>query len=127
VVLNGRAQVVENELNQPVEILRLGGLQRLSAYPENALPNNRYAYGSVEVFRRLTRSDSLFSLPIYAGFRGEYAKADFDILEAGATQDFSSAGLYRGGQTRHSIHFLLRGALGREDAASQFVYLGRSF
>jgi len=126
VVLNGRVQAVENEKNQPVEILRLGGFRRLSAYPENALPTNRYAYGSVEVFRRLTRSDTVFSLPVYAGFIGEYTKADFDILEAGASQNFSSAGFYLGADTPFGPLFL-GGALGREDAASVFVYLGRSF
>lgn len=126
VIVNGQVEAVDNDNNDPIEVLRLGGFRKLSAYPENALPNDAYAYGSIELYRRLTRTDTIFALPIYAGFIAEYAEAEFDLFQVGAEDQFASAGLYLGADTPFGPLFF-GAAIGQDDAASAFVYLGRSF
>ncbi|MEM9388493.1 MAG: patatin-like phospholipase family protein [Pseudomonadota bacterium] len=94
-----RAESVDSDDDEPIEILSLGGFRQLSAFSPNSLPTNRYALASVEVFRRLTNTDQVFSLPLYAGLSVEYANVAFDLFSQGAEENIGSVGVYLGADT----------------------------
>jgi NTE family protein len=94
-----RAESIQSENDDPIEILALGGFRQLSAFSPNSLPNNRYALASVEVFRRLTGTESVVSLPLYAGMTFEYANIAFDLFADGNEENLGSIGLYLGADT----------------------------
>jgi NTE family protein len=126
ILLNTRFESVENEENRPVDILQLGGFRRLAAYPEFAIPTNEYGYASIEVFRRLTPSDTVLSLPIYVGVLAEYADARFDFLSPGSSESFTSGGIYIGADTPFGPLFL-GGAVGEDDTSALYFHIGQRF
>lgn len=126
VILRAQAESVENENNAPVEILRLGGFRKLSAFAENAVPNNRYVLGSVEFYRRITAADGVFNFPVYIGATAEYANVDFDIFEQGISANLASGSIYLGADTIFGPAFFGAG-FAEEGDYSVFLHFGRSF
>lgn len=94
-----QGESIESENDDPVEILALGGFRRLSAFSPNSLPTNRYGLASVEVFRRLTGTDAVFSFPLYAGMTLEYANVAFDFFDQGVEENYGAVGAYLGADT----------------------------
>jgi len=126
VILRARMETVENDDNDPIEVLSLGGFRQLTAFSENSLPNNEYVFASVEAFRRLTAADAVVSFPIYVGVTVEYANAAFDLFEEGERANFASGGVYIGAQTLLGPAFFGAG-FAEEGQYSLFLHLGRSF
>lgn len=99
VLASGRFAAVDNELNEPVELLNLGGFRRLAAYPQDSIPTDRLYYGSVEIVRRVTSARRVVSIPVYVGLTAEYADAGFDFLGITDRSDLISLGGYLGVDT----------------------------
>jgi NTE family protein len=96
VLASGRVAAVDNERNEPVELLNLGGFRQLAAYPQNAIPTDRFYYGSLEVVRRVNSARRAISIPVYVGLTAEYADAGFDFLGIEERSDLISIGGYLG-------------------------------
>jgi NTE family protein len=126
VVIRAQAESVQNDENDPVEILRLGGFRRLSAFSENSIPNNEHVLASLEFFRRITATDRIVTFPIYVGATAEYANVDFDIFEQGLTQNLAAGSLYIGADTIFGPAFFGAG-FAEEGQYSIFLHFGRSF
>jgi len=99
VMASGRFATVDNELNEPVELLDLGGFRRLSAYPQDSIPTDGYHYGSIEVVRRITSARRVISIPVYIGLTAEYADVGLDVLRIDERSDLISIGGYLGVDT----------------------------
>ncbi|MEM1229017.1 MAG: patatin-like phospholipase family protein [Pseudomonadota bacterium] len=119
-------QSVDNRDDQPVEVLSLGGFRRITALPENSVPNNRYALASLEVFRRLTSTRQIVSVPVYLGATLEYAEVDLDIFAQGEEESILAGSVYLGAETVLGP-FLLGVGVGSDDAFSVFLHFGRGF
>ena len=126
VLLRAQTESVRNANNDPIEVLSLGGFRRLSAFPENSLPNNEYVLGSVEVFKRLTAADTVVNFPLYLGATVEYANVAFDLFGETDNSHFASGSLYLGAETVFGPAFFGAG-FAEEGQYSLFLYLGRSF
>ena len=98
-LLTGTYQGVRNSQNEPLEVLSLGGFRQLTAYTTNSIPTNEYAFGSVEVYKRLTGTDAVVNFPVYVGGLVEYADAGFNLIASQPDQQFFSASGYIGGET----------------------------
>ena len=120
------AESIESDDDEPIEILTLGGFRRLSALAENAVPNNAYQLGSVEVFRRLTGADAIVNLPVYLGATLEYATFDLDLFQQGLSEDYVAGSVYLGADTVLGPFFLGLG-IGEDDQFSVFLHFGRGF
>ena len=121
-----RTGAVQNDNDDPVDLISLGGFRSISAYPQNAIPTNAYVYGSLEAYERLDQAGALFNVPVYVGVLLEAAHVELDILgpgEAGATY---SGALYLGVDTLLGP-VILGGAIGEEGAGGVFFHLGGSF
>jgi NTE family protein len=121
-----RAESIQSENDNPVEILALGGFRQLSAFSPNSLPTNQYALASVEVFRNLSGTQQVFSFPLYAGMTLEYANVQFDFFSQGAEENYGSLGLYLGADTLIGPLQLGVG-LADEGRYSFFLNVGRTF
>ncbi len=124
-LLRGDTQSLVSD-GAPVDILRLGGFRRMSSFPENSLLADRYAMGSLELFRRLNPSEALFSVPIYVGLLAEYV--DLELTEFGPEVDeqFRSVAAYLGTDTALGPLYLGFG-YGDDDSHSVFLHFGRTF
>ncbi|MEL7129637.1 MAG: patatin-like phospholipase family protein [Pseudomonadota bacterium] len=125
-LVSARFESVRNDDNDPVDVLRLGGFRRLSAFAEETLPTNQFALGSLEVFRRLTSAEGITNFPVYIGLTGEVAEVEFDIFQSGVDATLFSVGGYLGGLTPVGPIFL-GGGIGNEGDAAIFFSLGQSF
>lgn len=125
VLLRGDTQALVSD-GTPVDILRLGGFRRMSSFPENSLLADRFAMGSVEVFRRLNPSEALFSIPVYVGLLAEYV--DLELTEFGPEIDerFRSLAAYLGTDTALGPLYLGFG-YGDDDSHSVFLHFGLTF
>lgn len=126
VILRARTESVQNDNNDPIEILSLGGFRQLTAFSENSLPNNEYVLGSVEIFKRLTAADRVVSFPLYVGATIEYANVSFDLFGLDDNDHFASGALYLGAETIFGPAFFGAG-FAEEGQYSLFLHLGRSF
>lgn len=126
VILRARSESVQNDNNDPIEVLSLGGFRQLTAFSENSLPNDEYVLGSVEIFRRLTAADRVVSFPLYVGATIEYANVSFDLLGIDDNDHFASGSLYLGAETIFGPAFFGAG-FAEEGQYSLFLHLGRSF
>ena len=126
VLLTGTYQGVRNSEDQPLEVLSLGGFRQLTAFTTDSIPTNEFAFGSVEVYRRLTGTDGIVNFPVYAGGLVEYADAGFNLIATQPDQEFFSASGYIGGQTPIGPIFFGAG-LGEAGEKSLFFFIGRSF
>lgn len=126
IILRAQAESVDNENNDPVEVLRLGGFRQLSAFSENAIPNNEHILTSVELFHALTATDRIVSFPVYVGATIEYANVDFDIFEQGLSRNLAAGSLYLGAETIFGPAFFGAG-FAEEGQYSLFLHFGRSF
>lgn len=126
--LNFRVQAegVDEDNNNPVQILDLGGFRRLSAFTESSLPNDRYVLTTAEIFHRLTGADQIVNFPVYVGGTLEYANIEFDFLQDGQEEDIFSASLYLGAETFFGPTYLGAGVSDEGDV-SIFLHLGRAF
>jgi len=125
-IVSGRYGVVETQDDNPVEIVSIGGFRRLSAYPQDSIPTDRYGYGSVEVFKRLDQAGSLINLPVYAGILAETAYVEFDFLGLDEGGMVYSGAVYIGADTLLGP-VILSTAVGEEGAGGVFLHVGRSF
>lgn len=126
VLLTGRYELSENNQDAPIDVLRIGGFRRLSAYAEDSLPANEYWIGSAEVFRRLTSAEGITNFPVYIGITGEVAELDLDLFSLDETATLFSTSLYVGGLTPLGPVFLGAG-FGDRGESALFFSLGRSF
>lgn len=110
----------------PVDLLRIGGFRRLSSFPENSLLADRYAMGSVELYRRLNPSEALFSVPVYVGLLAEYGDLELTVFGPDIDETFQSLAAYLGTQTVLGPLFLGFG-YGSDDSRSVFLHFGRTF
>jgi NTE family protein len=117
---------VQNENDDPVDLITLGGFRRLSAYAQNAIPTNGYVYGSVEAYQRLDQAGAMFDVPVYVGLLVEAARLELDLLTPGAAGESYSGAVYLGVDTVLGP-VILGGALGEEGAGGVFFHLGSSF
>ncbi len=124
--LRAEAERIDNDADNPIDILDLGGFRRLSAFSQNSIPNNEYVLGVVEVFRRLTATDQLVDFPVYIGGTFEFAHAEFDLFEQGVDEDFFNGSVYLGGQTILGPA-LLGAGFGQGGEFALFLHFGRSF
>jgi NTE family protein len=99
VLASGRFAAVDNELNEPVELLDLGGFRRLAAYPQESIPTDEFYYGSIEVVRRITNANQVISIPVYIGLTAEYTDVGFEFLGIEERSDLISIGGYFGVDT----------------------------
>ena len=125
-VLTGQFQAVQNDDNEPIDVLRLGGFRRLSAFSEDSLTTNRYLLGGVEVYRRLTSAEGITNFPVYVGLTGEVADVELDIFESGLGSTLFSVGTYVGTLTPIGPVFF-GGGIGDGGEGALFFSLGRSF
>ena len=126
VILRGDAQTIDNDPENPVDILRLGGFRRLSSFAENTLLSDRYVLGSVEIFRRLNPSDALVSVPLYVGVLLEYGDVELELIEPALKNNYQSIAPYLGMNTALGPLFFGAG-FGRDGSANVFLHFGRSF
>jgi NTE family protein len=106
----------------------LGGFRRLSAYSERELPNNDYRYASVEMYRRLTASDAVGSIPLYVGGLVEVAEFTFDLGDFLVYQPdpvFSITGYGAVNTLLGPVYFGL--SAGDRGNKAVFLYVGRNF
>ncbi|MGF1464461.1 MAG: patatin-like phospholipase family protein [Maricaulaceae bacterium] len=120
------AEAVEEDNDEPVEVLTLGGFRRISAFTEGSLPNDRYALATAEVFYRLTAADQIVSFPVYVGATAEYADVSFDIILPGETEDFIAGSVYLGANTVLGPTFFGLG-FGEDAEFALFLHFGRAF
>ena len=123
--LRAKAEGVDNEDDEPVQILSLGGFRTLSAFAENSVPTNEYAMFSIEAFKRLTATDNVVNFPVYAGASLEYASVKLDLFVEGEEDDTFNAALYLGAETVVGPLFLGVGA--GSGQTSVFLHFGRGF
>lgn len=126
VILRAKTESVQNDNNDPIEVLSLGGFRQLSAFSENSIPNNEYVLGSVEVFKRLTAADTVVNFPLYLGATVEYANVSFELFGQTDNDHFASGSVYLGAETIFGPAFLGAG-FAEEGQYSLFLHLGRSF
>ncbi len=124
--VSGRYEAVDNEEDDPVDLLQIGGFRRLSAYPEFSIPTNEYVYSAAELFRQLTSTEGIVTFPVYAGLVAEYAEAKFDFVIPGAEDTFFSAGFYLGAETPVGPLFV-GAALGDSGNSAIFLHIGQRF
>ena len=120
------AAATENKGGTVVNIQRLGGFRRLSARAENSLLNDRHLLGSLEVFRRLNPSESVFSIPLYIGALFEVADAELELFEPQYKDQFYSLATYVGTDTSLGPFFLGTG-FDFDGNFSLFMHFGRTF
>jgi NTE family protein len=121
-----RSGTVRNDNDDPVDLISLGGFRFLSAYAQNAIPTNAYAYGSLEAYERLDHAGALFNVPVYVGVLLEAAYLELEFLGAGEGGASYSGGLYLGLDTMLGP-VILGGAIGEEGAGGVFLHVGSSF
>ncbi len=125
-LLAGRYELSENDDDVPIDVLRIGGFRRLSAYAEDSLPANEYWIGTAEVFRRLTSAEGITNFPVYFGVTGEIAEIDLDLFSLDESATLFSTSVYIGGLTPIGPVFLGAG-FGDRGESALFFSLGRSF
>lgn len=126
VLLRAETESVQNDNNDPIEVLSLGGFRQLSAFSENSIPNNEYVLGSIEMYKRLTAADTVVNFPLYLGATIEYANVSFDLFGQTDNDHFASGSLYLGAETIFGPAFFGAG-FAEEGQYSLFLHLGRSF
>lgn len=136
ILLNGRY----GRLNTKETILgfdslfELGGFRKLSAFRESSLPTDEFAYGSVEIFKRLSSEGFLVDIPVYVGGIAEYGRYSVSFFETnqggqritGETEDAISAALYIGSETPLGAAFLGT-AYGNSNDIKVFFRFGQTF
>ena len=126
ILLTGTYQGVRNSQDEPLEVLSLGGFRQLTAFTTNSIPTNEYAFGSAELYKRLTGTDGVVNFPVYAGGLIEFADVGFDLLAVQPDAQYFSASGYIGGETPIGPIFFGAG-LGEAGEKSLFFFIGRSF
>ncbi|MEO0882678.1 MAG: patatin-like phospholipase family protein [Pseudomonadota bacterium] len=121
-----QAEGIEEENNEPVQILNLGGFRRLSAFTESSVPNDQYVLGTAEVFYRLTGTGGMLNFPVYVGTTLEYANIEFDVFQDGRSDDVFAGSIYLGADTILGPLYLGTGA-SDSGAFAVFLHYGRTF
>ena len=104
----------------------LGGFRQLGAFRENSLPIDELAYGSVEVFKRLSDSGFLVDLPVYVGAIAEYGRIPLSFFDLEEVESAVSGSLYLGSETPLGPAFI-GAAYGNSDDLKFFFKFGRTF
>ncbi|MEO0422857.1 MAG: patatin-like phospholipase family protein [Pseudomonadota bacterium] len=127
-VLNfrARAESIDAEGNDVIEILSLGGFRRLGAFSPNSIPSTEYALMGISYYRRLDAPDKVGTLPLYFGADLEFANVSFDTFAQDAEENFGALSVYIGADTFVGPAFLGIG-FSDEGRYNFFLNLGRNF
>lgn len=104
----------------------LGGFRNLTAIGERQLPNTAYTLFTGEIYRRLTSSEAVGSIPIYVGLLAEYGKYTLDVGDGFYYGDTSSLTGYAAVNTLLGPAFFGVG-VGEHGDATVFINIGREF
>ena len=128
VLLNARYGQIDdkNPAIGGTDFFRLGGFRQLAAFGDNSIPVNEYALGSVELFKRLSKTGAIFELPLYAGAIAELAVFPLDLFEVSEELTTVSGSLYLGADTAIGPAFI-GAAYGNNDEFKVFFKFGRTF
>ncbi len=128
VLLNARYGQIDdkNPAIGGTDFFRLGGFRQLAAFGDNSIPVNEFALGSVEVFKRLSKTGAIFELPLYAGAIAEIAAFPLDLFDVSEELTTVSGSLYLGADTAVGPAFI-GAAYGNNDEFKVFFKFGRTF